>query len=230
MAEEVTNNQEKHTTASEDTFAHKVAAKLKKVSIALIIVIAIAVAISIFSERKEAAKIDSWNKILQATFTAQTELESISTEVSKATAEIPGTTAAQYGDMLVIGDSGITYDKEKLEMAKKAAEDFIKTDPKNPFINQVKLDYGTVLFNLGDYDGAIKEYQEVINSKEKYLTHEALLYKGITQEKLGKDSDAIATYTSVIDDVASKDNPTLLNFADYARFARTQLQSKKTKN
>ena len=230
MAEVKTQEDAAEEIKTEDTFAHKVTAKFRKVAIYLVIVIVIALVISIISERKEAAKIDSWNKILKATFTAQTTLGDIAGEVAKATDEIPGTPASQYGDMLVISAAGITYDKAKLELAKKAGEKFIKTDPANSFINQVKLDYGTILFNLEDYEGAIKSYQEVINSKAQYLIHEALLYKALAQEKLGKDDEAIKTYTAVIDNINESQKAVLGNLADYASFAKTLLLDKKAKN
>ena len=232
MTDDVTKNKSKvaEETKAEDTFAHKAARKFKKVSVYLIIVIVIALVISIISEKKESDKINSWNKILKATFTAQTNFTDLSTEVAKANADISGTQASQYGDMLIISSAGITYDQEKLELAKKAGEEFINSDPKNPFIDQVKLDYGTVLFNLEDYNGAIKSYQEVINSNNSYLIHEALLYKALAQEKLGKDDEAIETYTAVIDNINKSGKKALANFADYASFARIQLIDKKVKN
>ncbi len=234
MTEVKTKESTPEATKTEEIFAHKVVAKFRKVAIYLVIVIVIAIAISIISERKEAAKIDSWNTILKATFAAQTTFGDMSSEIAKATKEIPDTPASQYGDMLVISAAGITYDKAKLELAKKAGEEFIKTNPKNSFINQVKLDYGTILFNLEDYEGAIKSYQEVINSKEEYLMHEALLYKALAQEKLGKDDEAIKTYTAVIDNINGTDKRAekvaLGNLADYASFAKTLLLDKKAKN
>ena len=232
MTEEVTKDKSKTTesTRVEQTFAHKAAAKFRKFAIYLIIVIVIALVISIVSEKKEADKIASWNKILTATFTAQTNFTDLAAEVAKANTGISGTGAAQYGDMLIMSSAGITYDREKLELAKKAGEEFISSDPQNPFINQVKLDYGTVLFNLEDYEGAIKSYQEVINSNTTYLVHEALLYKALAQEKLGKDAEAIETYTAVIDNISKNKKVTLANFADYASFARTQLIDKKVEN
>ena len=229
MADETTavENAAESTVETKETFAHIAIRKFKKVAIYLIIVIAIALTISIISARQESAKLDAWNKILVATFTAQTTQGDLADEVSKATKGIAGTDAAQYGDMLVLSSAGITYDKSKLELAKAAGENFIKTNPKHPFISQVKLDYGTVLFNLEDYEGAVKAYSDAIDSNVTYLKAEALFFKGLALEKLGKDDEAIQTYTAVMDDIKTNDKAILSNIAEYAEFSRAKLQDKK---
>ena len=141
MTEEVTKDKSKTTesTRAEQTFAHKAAAKFRKFAIYLIIVIVIALVISIVSEKKEADKIASWNKILTCyPLPAQTNFTDLAAEVAKANTGISGTGAAQYGDMLIMSSAGITYDREKLELAKKAGEEFISSDPQNPFIKSGK--------------------------------------------------------------------------------------------
>ncbi len=217
--------------AFEDTFAHKAFTKFKKIALYLIILLAVALGISYFSEYKEAQKLDSWNKILQATYSSQVNLsDNFAADIAKATTAIPGTPAEPYGNILVLNSAGNSIDKTQLELAKKAGADFISKNPKHPFIDQVKLDYGTVLFNLGDFAGAVKAYNEVINSKTEYLLQEALLYKGLAQEKLGKDQEAIETYTTIINNSKASDNIGLSSFVNYASFARTQIIDKKVAN
>ena len=197
---------------------------VKIFSILVICVLIISVTIATISENKEASELAAWNKILNATFVAQTSDKDLTKELNSILDQGAGSTnAGFYAQMLILENTGISYEQSKLKEAKKAGTAFINNYPENKFIDQVKVDLATVLFNLKDFQGALKLYNEVCNSQTSYLQGEANLFKALTQEKLGKESDAIQTYTFI----SSESNDFLGSIKEYALFAKSQLVIKK---
>ncbi len=193
----------------------------KEIIIATVAVFVLLVLYAVISSSQKAAEQKAWEDIFVATYTAQVQKKPLAQELEKAIKENEGASAIFYAQMLQGSALGADLSKkEDLEKAAAAYESFVKKFPESKFIGQVRVDYGTVLANLGKYDDARTQYRFVIDNGPAYMEGEALLYSALTLEKEGKTKEAIAAYSKVVE---ANSQTILGTITEYATFARARL-------
>lgn len=208
-----------------ETKNHPALGYKKEIILSVGLVLLIVILVGIISSQQQKAENNAWKDIFIATYVTQTQGKDLTTELNEAIAKNKGAKANFYAYMLELSSSGAGLEKANLEKAEAAAKSFIEKYPTNPLINNVRLDYATVLFNLDKLEDALKNYNLVLKNNPNYLEGEAMLFRALTLEKLGKKNEALDAYTAI----ASSSNKNMMSdIKEYATFARSRLQQTDT--
>lgn len=228
MKDDPTNNEnpseaEKVLLAVESSAHSAVATALhhkKGIAIATAAVIVISLGYALVSHFQAKAETAAWNGIFKAEFTArqQSKATSLDEQLKAAEGATAHANARFYAYMLEIAQHGAGKDKAEWEKAAAAAAKFVKEFPHNPFINQVRLDYGAILTNLGDYAKAEEQYDKVVKSGNPEEQASARLFAALAQERAGRLDQARDSYNRLA--------ATGSGFAEVAVFARTRLEQR----
>lgn len=105
--------------------------------------------------------------------------------------------AAFYALVRQIAEQGVTYKKDDMAAAVEAGRTFLSRFPRHPLAQQVRLDMGTLLFNLGEYAEARTHFETVIASPASYLHEDARFYLAQTHAREGNTAEAGRIYSQM---------------------------------
>ena len=203
----------------------KILSLKKELAFAGIIVGAAIILYAVITSSQEKADRAAWRDTFVASYEARRNQTSLPDGLEKVMAECKGARALFYTQMLSYADLGQSADTDDLERAAGLCRAFLADYPTHPFAGQVRVDYATVLGNLGKHEEALAQYQQVRTSGPDYMKGEAQLFAALTLQKLDREAEALDILSRLEGDGGTK---YMGNIVEFAAFARAQILQKQT--
>lgn len=208
----------------QEKIVDKVLAQKKQIGLGLAVVVIGLLLYLIISYLQERADRKAWTDIFTAQFTAQRENKPEAALLEKVITECKGAQALFYAQMIRYGDLGASMDSTNLVAAGATCEEFLAQFPKHPLADQVRVDYGTILANLGKFAEASEQYAKVAQDGPEYLRGDAALFQAICLEKTGKEQEALTLYERITSPSNASFYGDIAN--EYAAYAKAMLIQK----
>ena len=203
----------------------KILSLKKELIFAGVIIGAAMILYAIISTSQEKADREAWRSIFVAGYNARRNQTSLPDGLEKVMEECKGARALFYAQMLSYADLGESVDAADLERAAGICRAFLADYPSHPFAAQVRVDYATLLGNLGKHEEALAQYQRVGEGGPDYLRGEAQLFAALTLQKLGREAEALDMLSRLEGDGGAK---YIGNIVEFAAFSRAQILQKQT--
>ena len=205
----------------------KIISLRKELIFAGIIVGAAIILYAIISSSQEKADREAWRGIFIAGYNARRNQTSLPDGLAKVMEECKGARALFYAQMLSYADLGESADTDDLERAAGICRAFLADFPAHPFAGQVRVDYATLLGNLGRHDEALALYQQVGTGGPDYLRGEAQLFAALSLQRLGREAEALDVLSRLEGDGGAR---YIGNIVEFAAFARAQIIQRQTQD